>query len=345
MSRPPSRRTRVLLASLCGCAFAVLNLIHWGKTPSDFAQFWGGARALVAGVSPYQVVGPGRAIEWPWFLLYPATALVPVLPLGLLPLVIAKAIWVGVGFALFTYVVTARGYGGLWALSSYAAFHNAKTAQWAPLLSAAAVLPGMGGLLVAKPTVGLALLTYRPSRSALAGALAIIALSFALRPSWIGEWHHALSTSPIPSAVAGQQPVGVSLASSYVMPALLPNGLFLLAAWLRWRRSEARLLGMLALVPHTTVGYELLPLFLIPSRGWEFAILSIGTWVALGGTVLAPAQPTWIGMVTRFGTFAVWCVYLPALLMVLRRPNEGHVPRLRDGGLLGRRLLLPRVSS
>lgn len=60
-------------------------------TASDFDQLWLAARAVMARGDPYAAVAASR---WPWPLLYPMPAVVVALPFALLPLPIARAVWV-----------------------------------------------------------------------------------------------------------------------------------------------------------------------------------------------------------------------------------------------------------
>ena len=50
------------------------------------------------------------------------------------------------------------------------------------------------------------------------------------------------------------------------------GGPLILLALLRWRRPEARLLVALGCIPHTTMLYEALPLFLV-ARRWQEGVL------------------------------------------------------------------------
>ena len=51
-------------------------------TPRDFAQVWFAARSILHSVNPYHAVGPGRAFDWPFPLLYPLPAAVIAIPLA-----------------------------------------------------------------------------------------------------------------------------------------------------------------------------------------------------------------------------------------------------------------------
>lgn len=63
----------------------------------DVDQLWVAARALLDSQNPYDLIGPGRAFPFAYPLAYPVTTAVAVLPLGLLPLEVARLVFVGLG--------------------------------------------------------------------------------------------------------------------------------------------------------------------------------------------------------------------------------------------------------
>jgi hypothetical protein len=138
--------------------------------------------------------------------------------------------------------------------------------------------------------------------------LVFAVVSLAVMPSWPREWLAQLPSSPY-----------------HFSPLRTPVGFLTLLALLRWRRPEARLLAVLGVVPQSPFVYEALPLFLIPRTRYQSYALVIGSDVALGVYVLArgieQSRFFWIN-----GIAVVVTMYLPSLIMVLRRPNEGAVP-------------------
>jgi hypothetical protein len=166
------RVSLTLTATLSG---ALLACIVWSRPQpvrSDLAPIWASARALAKQQDPYGAVGPGRAYDTLFPQIYPMTSIVTVAPLAALPLRWADVIFVGVGFGLFTWAATSRQLmtPALVALVSMPALMTLQTSQWSLLLTGAALMPACGGLLVAKPTVGLALFAAYP-RSALRSCL------------------------------------------------------------------------------------------------------------------------------------------------------------------------------
>ena len=266
---------------------------------SDFELVWVGARALLSGADPYAVV-PTTGTHYP--LYYPLTAMVVGIPFAGLPFPLARVVWAvlsGVGFAWAAF-----RYGrGLPAALLSANFLNAVIqGQWSPLLVAAAVLPALSWVLAAKPSIGTALFAAFPSRRAVIGGMALVAISLALSPTWPMRWAESVR------------------ASVHVSPLRSPGGIILLLALIRWRRPEARLLVVLACVPQIIGLYDTLPLFLIPRTRWQgYALAGLSYVAAFGQVAIVPRLPgmTLEAMLAARWPFIFLCLYLPALVMVL----------------------------
>src|SRR5689334_21311316 len=86
---------------------------QFGPGGSDFDQLWFAARVLVRGGDPYQAIGPGRAFEWGWPLLYPLPTVVAVLPVAWLPLLAARIAFVGISAGFLAFALSARGFAPL----------------------------------------------------------------------------------------------------------------------------------------------------------------------------------------------------------------------------------------
>lgn len=323
----PSRSARLAVALLVAAAAAAYatHVAHAepGYT-SDFDQIWAAARALGRGTSPYQEIGPGRHFEYEFPFFYPLPAVILSWPLAWLPLVAARAAFCAVTTGLLAWAVTRESWARLPLFASMGFVHCVVLVQWSPLLIAATLLPALGGVLLAKPNLGLALAAARltdprpgaPRRwaaAAIAGGTALLGASFAAWPSWTAEWLANLHSAGHVSA-----------------PLLRAGGPLLLLAALRWRQPEARLLLALACTPQTPIVVEALPLFLVTRSTREALWLAIFSYVAYIGGGL-----TWDGRTTSSyfhaaGIASVVALYLPCLVIVLRRPNRGPVPAWAD---------------
>jgi len=256
---------------------------------------------VLHGQSPYAAVRALNVTPYPYYYPYPTALLMA--PLALVPWRVAWVLWSALGTALLCLGALRIDRGFMPVLFSGALLDALTQGAMTPVLLAAAVLPAIAPLLVLKPTIGAVLWTWRPSRWAVVGGLAVVAISLLLSPGWPGEWREAVRGAPHRS------------------PVLRPGGFLLLLAWLRWRTPEGRLLGLLALVPQTVGAYEVLPLFLLARsrrEGWLLAVLTFGAMeikalIGSGATLETRAVAEWPAYL-----FAVW---LPALILVLIRPG------------------------
>lgn len=304
-ANPPGDRATLLLALVCATLVAG---IYWASNPgrTDFDYFWIAAAALVHGQDPYRTVAELR-LGYP--LYYPLPAVLVLAPLGLLPVWAARVAfaWAGtfaLSLAAFRY---RRGFPAV--LFSASFLSALMQGQWSPLLASGAVLPWLGALWVAKPSIGLAMAIAYPSRQVAIGGAALVAASFVVMPAWPAAWLHSLH------------------ATNHVVLALQPGGALLLLSLLRWRWPEARLLAAFACIPQTPALYETIPLFLIPRSRWGGYALAVLSLVATGYmravTPLGPAMSIEASLASRW-PIMFWFMYLPALLMVLLPALEGR---------------------
>ena len=309
---------RLVIALVIGTGAA---LIHYVKIravpdhPGDFGLAWFGARALLNGGNPYQLIGPGLVYDWPWPLIYPLTAMSAAIPFAFFPQVPATLAFVFTGGAALAFSVTRRAWYPLLMCTSASFLIAAGAAQWSPLFTAALGIPAIAFFFAAKPTVGFALAIAAPNRTrviALAGGLVLLAVSLTLFPTWPLAWYRSLST-----------------ATQVAPPLLRFGGIAILVALLRWRRSDARMIVALACVPQTGSWYEILPLFLIPKNRNEMMILCAvsSAGYLLQDIVMTAKNETEFN--AQVGALMVALAYLPAVIMVLRRPNE--FARVSDG--------------
>jgi hypothetical protein len=246
----------IVVAASVSAFLAWVGHVLPGGAMWDATQLWLATRALVAGLDPYQVV-QGRL---PYPLFYPLPAVLVFAPLALLPLEVARLAWAALQGGVMAFAGL-RVPVLLVAMLSGAYVDALMLGQWSPFLTAAAVLPALGFVWAAKPSIGLAMFVGFPSRIAFIGGVTLVALSLLLLPTWPQAWLHAVRSQ------------------IYLPPVLRPGGFLLLLAFLRWRDPAGRLLGTLSLIPQSCALYETLPLFLCCRDKRQAYALAILTYV------------------------------------------------------------------
>jgi hypothetical protein len=293
---------------------------HVGAGGSDFDQLWFAARHAWNHQNPYPLIGPGKAFDWRWPFVYPLTTAIAVLPIAWLPLLPARMIFAGVSAGTLTFALLRQGTAVLPVLASAAVLDAVRAAQISPLLTAGVVLTGAAVALSFKPHIGLLLLVASPRPRAMAVAalstVLCIAIAFWFVPTWPSSWLEALQDT-----------------GHFRAPVLVLGGPLLLLAAVRWRRLDARVLLACALVPHTPAIYDVVPLALLARGFRESMAFALLTYIALFAQVqlvtgLPPADAS-----TMAARILNLTIYLPALLAVLLRPNEGVD---EDDGVLSR---------
>jgi hypothetical protein len=304
----PSTQRRLLvalIAAVWGSGLAVAFMSRRGYY-SDFLAFWYAARAWLQGLDPYAVT-PSVA---PYFVgdrfFYPLPSLLPIVPFAHLPLTLAGALFFGVSSGLLAYAITRDGYARLPLFVSFPFVMAASLGQWAPLIMAAILLPGTGMLAVCKPNLGLALAFARPTRAAIYGGAALLLGSLAFDPAWPKKWLANLGS------IEGHPP-----------PILTLLGAFLLLALFRWRREDGRLVLGMAAVPQLPMFADQLPLMLVAKTRVESMILALLSHV--GGIVWLKTRSPDDHPSTSAALYVLAFAYLPALALVLGRPNEGTI--------------------
>ena len=312
----PGLAVRLAIAVTAAVAVGGFTLALFLRKPehiADFDHVLYGARVLLRGDNPYLAVGPGRELDVPFPLYYPAPALILAAPLTLLSVLWARIVFIALATGTLAYGLTRDGYHRLPALASGAFLSACLLVQWSPLLSAAWFLPPLAALLIVKPNLGLAMAGAWPSRRTLVwtslGGIALLAASFAVRPTWLAEWldviRHAEHKRPF---------------------MFYRGGALLLLALLRWRRPEGRLVALLAVIPQTPGLYDTLLLFAIPATLNEACLLALLSHGARWVLLPTATYPVFQDVADETARVSIVLVYLPALIMLLRRPNEGTLP-------------------
>ena len=191
---------------------------------SDLDQLLHAARALRAGLNPYDVVGPGKEFDWPWPVFYPFPAILIAVPFSFAPTALAHGIFSMMAGGVLGFAMGAR-WRMLWPLFMSAAFFLAVMRnQWSPFVLASIWMPAFGFLLSAKPNIGVVgIVGQRRDTIAVALSLATVLLlaSFAVRPSWLGEWWSLTRDAP-----------------NKEIALLQPGGFLLLGGLALWRSIE-----------------------------------------------------------------------------------------------------------
>jgi hypothetical protein len=296
-------------------------LLQRSNTLSDFEQVHFAAQAVVHGYDPYELIGPGRMFPWKWRFFYPLPAAIILAPLAPLPRVIARALFIFLSTTAYAWCVGHRlGRYGLFAIVNFPFALAATMGQWTPLLASILVLPSLGWLAIAKPSVGAVavLVGVRERRPAVISAVvatAVVLLAFFAQPGWVAAWRASVATA------------------THLTPYILrPGGVLLLLALLRWRRPEAWVLILFSCVPGSPGSYELL----LPIAAFHFfgsmdfrasAALSLLTMPILPLSYAMPPDPfdAWSA---RAAAVNLIFVLLPLLVLLLRRPNLGIVPAI-----------------
>lgn len=291
-------RTPVILpiAGLVLGLMAAALALHLGqRVGTDSFAYWTAARTVLHGGNPYTIC---RGCDWANF--YPLPAYLILAPLALLSAPAFHLACAGLaGLALG--VAATRRPALAPAMLSAGFFADMANGQWPVVLLAGIAVPSLAVLWGCKPSVGLALFAGWPSRLTVAVGIIMAVISIAILPRWPLDWLHNLAGAP------------------HVAPILRPGGFLLLLAFLRWRSPEARVLGVLALVPHTVgVGDALLTFACCRTR-WDAYGLAVLSYVAAfwAGSRLDPSMTLVYSQERQWLPILLLC-YLPALYLVLR---------------------------
>jgi hypothetical protein len=283
----------------------------FGQRSSDFDQLVIGARRVMHGETPY-TLSPLPGLEWPIF--YPMPAIVFAVPFSYLSPAVSQAVFCGLTTGLCAWGLSKDGEAKLFSFATWSYVLSVSLGQWGPALMAAATIPALGWLVIAKPNVGAAIaagylpLWFRGRALAVnlsVGALLLIA-SFWMRPTWLTEWRAVLSL-PTPHLI---------------VPLSIFGGPLLLLALLRWRRPEARMLAVLACVPQTFSSYDSLILFLVVRTRREALFLAACSLIVTAYVAVVGVAPTYAETVHRFAPVRLWLLYLPMVALILTRRNE-----------------------
>ncbi|MBZ5724224.1 MAG: hypothetical protein LAP87_04440 [Acidobacteriia bacterium] len=277
----------ILAGAWIGC-FAWWGLAASGLGARDFGVALRDARALVDRRDPYAV-----PVGFDW-VLYPLTAALFALPfVGLSPPV-AGGLFAGISAGLLVFAVLRDGWNRLLIVLSYPFWSAVVTVQWSPLLMAAASLPWLFPVVIAKPNLGLPVALRSATRAGIGAAAALTLITIVWVPGWPAAWWRGM---------AGYQ--------SFV-PVASGAGCLLLLALARHRDKDARFLVLMSAIPQRWF-YDALPLWLIPSTTGELLSTSLISWGAL---LFTPERRT----IRQVALLSAIFNYLPMLVVVWTRP-------------------------
>jgi hypothetical protein len=265
----------------------MLNHLQQGAGDFNWAVWM--ARDLLAHRNPYD-----RPTQ-----LYPLPAALFALPIAWLPRSVAGGIFYGVSSGLMAFGLTARGYDKLFVFLAYPFWAGTLTAQWTPLLFAAASFPVLLPAVLAKPQIGFPIAVTRLSKIGVAACAMVLGLSFIVLPRWPWLW----------AAHFGEY--------QRFIPLLVFPGPLLLIALVRYWDCDAIFLLLMGAMPQRWF-YDSLVLWLIPKTRKQILLTALASWAA-GIWRWYHIPHTFI----EVGRVSVICAYLPMLAVVLSRSLEG----------------------
>lgn len=296
-------RRRLAISAAIGLTsglFCWFLLVHFHQGAADFGWAVRAARYLLARRNPYDT-----PLEQ-----YPLTAAFFGLPFLWLRPEAAAGAFFGISSGLLALGLTRHGYHRLLVFLAYPYWAAILTAQWSPLVTASAFFSLLLPATMAKPQIGLPVALTHLSRRGVLACVALGLLSLVIMPRWPILW-------------AGQ--LGYY---QHFIPLLVLPGPLLMLALIRYRERDAWLLFLAALVPQRWF-FDTLILWLIPRSRREIVWTVFFSWGA--------GIWRWYHIPHSYnqaGRWAVLCIYLPMLMVVLlrRRASAIETTPLRPEG-------------
>jgi hypothetical protein len=236
------------------------------------------------------------------------------MPLAVFSEHVAAVIFVALSTAALVFAMTRLGWHLMLILLTDSYLAAAKLGQWTTLLTAGVFLPWISFFVLVKPQTSLPVLAGATSKKTLlwafSGGIGLLALSLVLEPDWPMKWI-----------------TEVRAAENMEPPIIRLGGFLVLLLLVRWRRPESWLVMVLAAIPQSWGWYGALPLFLIPATFGEMIFLvGFATLGSYFGALVMPKPEGAQEFFAWVGSLIVWTVYLPAVAIILRRPNAGPLP-------------------
>ncbi|OGO33936.1 MAG: hypothetical protein A2Z16_03535 [Chloroflexi bacterium RBG_16_54_18] len=302
-------RYRILLAFCIGgiSGFACYQrLENWQKQAGDFTFTWRAGQYILSGENPYEKILPEGDYPFQTYFYYPLTAAIASIPFTFLQPSAAGAVFFGLSSFLLAFALSAQGWKHFPVFLSAPFVVAAATAQWSPVILAAALLPPLAFLLTCKPNLGAAVFLYKPTWIGLGSILIFIGLSFIVSPTWPADWLRTTQT------LAGHPP-----------PALvLPAGPLLLLSAAAWRKPEGRMFLGLSLFPQLLFFYDQLPLWLIPRSFVTNLYFSGLSWLAYFAWRIRGVDSVTGEVIIQPTQYIMLLLFLPALGMLLWQEKD-----------------------
>lgn len=322
MLAKPSTKSRVGVALAIAVAVGAFVYALQSRHPEilayDWTFHWRAARAVLDGRNPYLVVVPSGPYPFSYYWFYPLPSVFMALPTAPLPAVWSSAITVGLASGLLAFAISRDNFSRLPIFLS-AQFMMGAAAGSAPaiLLTAVIAWPALQWLVVMKPNLGLGAFAAWPTWRAVWGTAALCGAAFVLVPDWPFYW-----VRQVLSMKGGD----THMVLGHLSPIMVPGGVVLALALLRWRRPEARMLFALSLVPQTMTFHDVLPTMLVAQtfrQSLTLGLLSHGAFLLARSELITETD---VGtMFHNTSPLALWLMYVPALILILMRRNVGAV--------------------
>jgi hypothetical protein len=281
-------RLRIFISGFIGVASASICgflLLRFHQGAGDFSWALRAARYVLNGENPYNT-----PLEQ-----YPLTAAFFAVPFLWLRPELAGALFYGISSALLAFGLTRDGCGRLLIFLAFPYWAGLLTAQWPVIVMAAAFLPYLLPLTLAKPQVGLPVAITHLSSEGLLACLFVVLLTLSAMPYWPILWFRQLGNY------------------QHFVPLLVLPGPIILLALFCYRDQSAWLLIFAAAMPQRWF-FDAFILWLIPKSRPEILLSSSLSWGA--------AIWHWYHVAhsfTEVGRSAVIFLYLPMLVLILMR--------------------------
>jgi hypothetical protein len=281
-------RLRILISAAIGgatAAFCWFLLRHFHQDAADFRWAMRAALHVLNRQNPYNTP----------YEQYPLTAAAFALPFAWFPPELAAALFYGGSSALLAFGLSRYGPWRLLVFLAFPFWAGILTAQWAPLITAAAFFPWLLPATMAKPQVGLPVALTHLSKKGVVACVFLLALTLIAMPRWPWLWLGQLGHY------------------DHFFPILVLPGPLLALALLRRKDKDSWLLLLSALMPQRWF-FDSLILWVIPKSRRELVWTAAISWGA--------GIWRWYHTPQNFAEVGLWTVlffYLPMLVVVLRR--------------------------